>query len=164
MTPAETLAKSKQLDRFLGKAVTDIRTSDRTAMNKFAELAARSAALRKSLDQRADKLAARFDAFPAAAEAAFAPHEALADETERGFKEMEDALRDLVGHNGGPLLGSLKDSGEDVKAKTEDAEVKPEAAPVVEVLPPEAAPPVPEVPPAVPPPVPLDPTANGNAA
>jgi hypothetical protein len=45
------------------------------------------------------------------ADAAFKPHETLADETERGFKEMEDALRDLAGHNGGPLPDTSVPSG-----------------------------------------------------
>lgn len=107
------IAKSKELGAFLDKAITQIGKP----MNKFSELAARSAAMRKSLDERADKLAARFDAFPAMADAAFAPHEALADETERGFKEMEDALRDLAGHNGAPLSDTSPPSGADTEPK-----------------------------------------------
>lgn len=117
MTPEGALSFTSELSELTDRvvAVRVLNARDRAGMNKFSELAARSAALRKSLDERADKLAARFDAFPAAADAAFAPHEALADETERGFKEMEDALRDLAGHNGGPLLGTSHDSGEGEK-------------------------------------------------
>lgn len=155
MTPAETLAKSKQLDRFLGKAVTDIKTSDRAAMDRFAELAARSAALHRAAGERAGRFADRLDKIPDLLERAFAPQEAMLDDLERGASVLENSLESMIGHNGAPL------------------EVLPPAAPpsppvtlppVVEVLPPEPAPPVAEVQPIAPPPVPLDPTANGNAA
>lgn len=84
------------LDRFLGQAITDIKTMP---MNKFAELAARSAFIRKSLDDRADALFKRLDALPTVAEAAFASHETILDQTENGIKALEDSLRDLAGHN-----------------------------------------------------------------
>lgn len=72
-------------------------------MNKFAELAARSAEMRKSLDIRADKLSVRMDAIPALADTAFSKHETLLDDQESGIKALEDSLRDLIGHNGAPL-------------------------------------------------------------
>jgi hypothetical protein len=155
VTPAETLAKSKQLDRFLGKAVTDIKASDRTAMDRFAELAARSAKLHKAAEDRADRFEARLDAIPDLLERAFAPQEAKLDDLERGAEVLENSLQSMIGHNGGPLEVSPP-------AVLPSPPVVP---PVVEVLPPEPAPPVAEVQPVVPPPVPvLDPTANGNAA
>lgn len=102
MTPAETLAKSKELDRFLGNAVRDINKPDQAAMNKFAEIAARSAAIRKSLEARADKLAERLDALPALADATLGKHERMLDEHENGIEAMEESLRDMIGHNGAP--------------------------------------------------------------
>lgn len=144
MTPAETLAKSKQFDRFLGRAVTDIKASDRTAMDRFAELAARSAQLRQVAEDRADKFAARLDAIPELLDRAFAPQETMLDDLERGASVLESSLQSMIGHNGAPL------------------EVSPPVAPpsppvvlpVVELVSAQPAPP----------PVPLDPTANGNAA
>ena len=145
MTPAETLAKAKQLDRFLGKAVTETKASDRVAMNKFAELAARSAEIRKNLDARADRLAERLDALPSLADATLGKHERLMDEQESGIQALEDSLRDMLGHNGAP---PLQDS-----------------SPAVLPSPPVIEPPVVELAPVVPPPVPaVDPTANGPAA
>lgn len=164
MTPAETLAKSKELDRFLGRAVTDTKASDRAAMDKFAELAARSAALHRAADKRADQFAARLDAIPELLERAFAPQEAKLDDLERGASVLENALESMIGHNGAPLEASPP------AAPPSPPVTEP---PVVELVP--AAPPAPEtgtlydaandriVP--APPPVPvLDPTANGNAA
>ncbi len=144
MTPAETLAKAKQLDRFLGKAVTEIKASDRTAMDRFAELAAKSAKLHRAAEERADRFEARLDAIPELIERAFAPQEAKLDDLERGAGVLESSLQSMIGHNGAPL------------------EVSPPVAPpsppvvlpVVELVPAQPAPP----------PVPLDPTANGNAA
>lgn len=81
--------------------------NERTAkLNKFSELASRAGAIRKSLDDRADKLAHRLDAIPALADAAFTKHETALDETEQGIKALEDSLRDLAGHNGTPLPDS----------------------------------------------------------
>lgn len=125
-------------------------------MDKFAELAARNAALHRAADQRADRFAARLDKIPELLERAFAPQEARLDDLELGASVLENSLESMIGHNGAPL------------------EVLPPAVPpsppvtlppVVEVLPPEVAPPVIEVQPVAPPPVPVvDPTANGNAA
>lgn len=67
--------------------------------NKFAELALRSAAIRKDLDVRADKLATRLDAIPALADATLGKHERMLDETESGIQALEDSLRDMAGHN-----------------------------------------------------------------
>lgn len=74
-------------------------------LSKFTELAERGTAIRKSLDERADKMAARLDAIPALADQAFTKHESILDETERGIKSLEDSLRDMAGHNG-PLPDS----------------------------------------------------------
>lgn len=143
MTPAETLAKVKQLDRFLGKAVTEIKASDRTTMNKFAELASRSAEIRKSIEDRADRLATRLDALPALADATLGKHEKLLDEEEQGIKLLEEALSGMIGHNGAP---PLQDS----------PPVLPPPVPVIE-------PPAAETAPAVEPPAPvMDATATGN--
>lgn len=140
MTPAETLAKAKQLGRFLGKAVTDIKASDRTAMDRFSELAARSAQLRQAAEDRADKFAARLDAIPELLDRAFAPQETMLDDLERGAEVLENSLKSMIGHNGGPL------------------EVSPPVAPPS----PPVVPPVVElVPPPVPEPV-VDATATGN--
>jgi len=98
-SPSAALLKSQEFGGFLDKAITDTKSQ---AMNKFAELAAKSAALRKSLDDRADSLMKRMDAIPTLADAAFAKHETALDEAEGGIKAMEDALRDLAGHNGAP--------------------------------------------------------------
>lgn len=70
-------------------------------MNKFAELASRSALIRKTIDERADKLAARLDAIPDLADATLGKHERMMDETESGIKALEDSLRDMAGHNSG---------------------------------------------------------------
>ena len=140
MTPAETLAKAKQLGRFLGKAVTDIKASDRTAMDRFSELAARSAQLRQAAEDRADKFAARLDAIPELLDRAFAPQETMLDDLERGAEVLENSLKSMIGDNGGPL------------------EVSPPVAPPS----PPVVPPVVElVPPPVPEPV-VDATATGN--
>lgn len=72
-------------------------------MNKFAELAARSVSIRKSLDERADRLSKRLDAIPALADTTLGKHERLMDETEQGIQALEESLRDMVGHNGSPL-------------------------------------------------------------
>ena len=79
-------------------------------MNKFAELAARSASIRKSLDERADALGRRLEALPTLADMTFAKHEKLLDDHENGIQALEDALRDLVGHNGAPLDDTSKGS------------------------------------------------------
>lgn len=94
------LEKSQKLDAFLAQAIRELKPK---TMNKFTEIAERSALIRKSLDKRADELSLRLDAIPAMADAAFKPHEALADETEAGIKSLEDSLRDLAGHNRPPV-------------------------------------------------------------
>lgn len=163
MTPAETLAKAKQLDRFLSKAITETKASDRAAMNKFAELAMRSAELHKAAEARADRMADRLAAIPDLLERAFVPHETKLDELEHGVDVLEKSLHSMIGHNGGPLPDSPR--------------VSPPSSPVIDppvaVDPPAIEPPVAPPPPVVPepvaesispPPVPvLDPTANGNA-
>ena len=134
-------------------------------MNKFAEIAARSAEIRKNLDARADRLAERLDALPTLADATLGKHERMLDEHESGIQALEDSLRDMIGHNGAPPLQDSPPAAPPSPPVTEP--------PVVELVP--AAPPVPEtgtlydaandriVP--APPPVPvLDPTADGNAA
>lgn len=153
MTPAETLAKSKELDRFLGRAVTDTKASDRTAMDKFAELAARSAALHRAADKRADQFAARLDAIPELLERAFAPQEAKLDDLERGASVLENALESMIGHNGAPLEASPP------AAPPSSPVIEP---PVVELVPYPVAEALRDRDHLVP--VPLDPTANGNAA
>jgi hypothetical protein len=90
------LKKTVELDRFLDRAITEIKIEP---MNKFAELAARSASIRKSLDERADALAKRLDAIPTKADTAFAKHERVLDEHEQGIESLEEAMRDLAGHN-----------------------------------------------------------------
>lgn len=122
-------------------------------MNKFAEIAARSAEIRKNLDARADRLAERLGALPALADATLGKHERMLDEHESGIQALEDSLRDMIGHNGAP---PLQDSPLDAPPSPPVTE-----PPVVELVPE----PVAEVVPVAPPPVPvLDPTANGNAA
>lgn len=98
-SPSAALLKSQEFGGFIDRAITETKGQ---AMNKFAELAAKSAALRKSLEDRADSLMERMDTIPTLADAAFAKHEAALDEAEGGIKAMEDAMRDLAGHNGAP--------------------------------------------------------------
>lgn len=123
-------------------------------MNKFAELAARSAEIRKNLDARADRLAERLGALPALADATLGKHERMLDEHESGIQALEDSLRDMIGHNGAP---PLQDSPLDARPLPPVTEPPP----VVELVPE----PVAEVVPIAPPPVSvLDQTASGNAA
>lgn len=138
MTPAETLAKSRQLDGFLDRTVKEIRT-----MNKFAELASRSAAIRKNLEDRADRLAQRLDALPGLADATLGKHERMLDEEEEGIRLLEESLRGMIGHNGGPLPDS-QGSSSSIEEALKPAAPEPAAEP--------APPPVPAV----------DPTATGN--
>lgn len=71
-------------------------------MNKFAELAARSAALHKKSEERADALALRFAEVEKNLDAAFLKHENAVATAEAGVQSLEEAARALVGHNGGP--------------------------------------------------------------
>lgn len=159
MTPAETLAKSKQLDRFLGTAVKEIK-----AMNKLEELAAQSAALHKAVDDRADRFAARMSALPELIERAFGPQEAKLDELERGADLFEKSLHSMIGHNGGPLPGSQERLPAPQPVIEQPApEPQPEPVPVVEEKAPEPAPAAEPDPVEIAPPVAVvDPTATGN--
>ena len=106
MTPSVALEITKAVEELTDR-VTAFRiiTGMGRKLSKLADIAERSASIRKTIDERADRLALRLDAIPAAAETAFAPHEALADETEAGIKSLEDSLRDLAGHNRPPVSG-----------------------------------------------------------
>jgi hypothetical protein len=160
VTPAETLAKSKQLDRFLGKAVTDIKASDRTAMNRFAELAAKIKANREAMEEEAVHLDVEADKTMSIFMGAIADNRSMLSDAREGAQAMREAALGMAGHNGAPL------------------EVSPPAVPP---SPPVTLPPVVEVLPnaasssdvpvlnaanyaaqTAPPPVPLDPTATGN--
>lgn len=71
-----------------------------TKMSKLSELAQRIAKTHKAIDERADQLAKRMDGFEPVADGVFAKHNAMLDEAESGFKELEDSIRDLAGANG----------------------------------------------------------------
>lgn len=144
MTPAETLAKSQQLDSFLGKAVKDIKS-----MNKLEELAARSAALNKAVEDRADRMAARLDALPALIDRAFGPQEAKLDDLERGADLLEKSLHSMIGHNGSPPLKDLPLPS-------------PVSPPAIDPPEPEPIPMTPSPMPTVEPAPAVDPTATGN--
>lgn len=93
-----TAAVAKLTDRVVAaRVVTEMNREG--PMNKFAELAARSASIRKGLEERADKLAKRLDAIPDLADATLGKHERLLDETEDGIHALEESLRDMTGHN-----------------------------------------------------------------
>lgn len=108
MAPDITHEVSELTDRVI--AVRVVAARDRK-LNKFAELAARSASIRKNLDDRADALAKRLDALPTLADSTFAKHETMMDDAESGIKALEESLRDLAGHNGAPLDATSKQSG-----------------------------------------------------
>lgn len=69
-------------------------------MSKLSELAQRIAKTHKSIEDRADRLGKRMDAFEPIADQVFDKHEAALDQAEAGFKELEDSIRDLAGANG----------------------------------------------------------------
>ena len=71
-------------------------------MNKFAELAAKSAAFYKKSEERADALSQRFDAVEQKMHEAFARHEQVAQDAEHGIQSLEEAARAMMGHNGPP--------------------------------------------------------------
>lgn len=68
-------------------------------MSKLSELAARIAKTHKLVDDRADQLAKRLDGFEPVANGVFDKHNAMLDQAEAGFKELEDSIRDLAGAN-----------------------------------------------------------------
>lgn len=105
LKPDITHAISELTDKVVTYRVVSTMIRGKT-LSKFSELAARGVSIRKSLDDRADKLAKRLDAIPTLADAAFTKHETILDETEQGIKALEDSLRDMVGHNGSPLSDS----------------------------------------------------------
>lgn len=152
MTPAETLAKSKELDRFLGRAVTDTKASDRTTMNKFAELAAKIRSSREAMEAEADDLNVEVDKTMSIFMDAAGQNRSMLVEAREGAHAMREAALGMAGHNGAPLDNSPP-AVPPLPPVTEP--------PVVELVPE----PVAEVVPIAPPPVPVvDPTANGNAA
>jgi len=166
VTPAETLAKAKQLDGFLGKAVKEIK-----AMNKFAELASKIKANQEAMNAEADDLSVDADKTMSLFMASASKYRAMLDEAKAGVKAMEEAAAAMAGHNGGPLE-DLQPVSQPLPPASEPAE--PEPAPVVEKAP-EPAPdeakrlevnPFQNEPPAAEPaptPLPvLDPTATGN--
>ena len=165
MTPAETLAKSKELDRFLGRAVTDTKASDRNTMNRFAELAAKIRANREVMEQEAVHLDVEAEETMSMFMGAVADNRSMLNDAREGAKAMREAALGMAGHNGAPPLQDSPPAAPPSPPVTEP--------PVVELVP--AAPPAPETGTlydaandrivSAPPPVPvLDPTANGNAA
>lgn len=154
MTPAETLAKAKQLDRFLGRAVTDIKASDRTTMNKFAELAAKVKANREAMEAEADHLSEDADKTMSLFMASAGRYRTLLNDAKDGIKAMEEAALAMAGHNGGPLLDSPQDLQPSPPA-SEPPAAEPEPEPI-----PMMPSPMPAVEP-VPAPV-MDATATGN--
>lgn len=157
MTPAETLAKAKQLDGFLGNAVKEIR-----AMNKFAETASKIKASLESMNAEADDLSTDADKTMSTFMAAAAKYRGLLNDAREGIKAMEEAAAAMVG-NGSPLPDSPPVSPPLPPVSEEPVKVE-EPTPALEPLP-EPTAPEPEPAP-IPEPTPLptvDPTANGNA-
>lgn len=150
MTPAETLAKAKQLDGFLGNAVKEIK-----AMNKFAELASKVKANQEAMNAEADDLSTDADKTMSTFMAAAGRYRTMLDEAKAGIKAMEEAALAMAGHNGGPLEDSQPASQPLPPASEEPAKVEepaPEPQPDLGI--PVSAEPTPL--PA------LDPTATGN--
>ena len=160
MTPAETLAKAKQLDGFLGNAVKEIR-----AMNKFAETASKIKASLDSMNAEADDLSTDADKTMSTFMAAAAKYHGLLNDAREGIKAMEEAAAAMVG-NGSPLPDSPPVSPPLPPVSEEPVKVE-EPAPAPEPMPDEPTAPEPEsIPEPVVEPTPLpavDPTANGNA-
>lgn len=101
MTPAETLAKSRQLDGFLGKAVREIKT-----MNKFAELASKVKANQEAMNAEADDLSTDADRTMSLFMASAGRYRTMLGEAKAGIKAMEEAALAMAGGNGGPLPDS----------------------------------------------------------
>lgn len=94
------LPSAVRLDQHLERATTEQPKKKR--MNKFQEIAEGMARRRKEWDARADRLIAGMTKLDSDAENAFSAHEGKLAEAEAGFKDMQDAIRDLTGANGPP--------------------------------------------------------------
>lgn len=117
MRPVDTVAivqrdaMSAALDRHLersieeGKAAVEVVKQAQGRLSKFKTLASAIADRRKAWETRADAILSALPALDKQAEAAFTLHENTLAQQEADFKEMEDAVRDLAGGNGGPLGG-----------------------------------------------------------
>ena len=77
--------------------------------SKFSELAERMQKVRKGWDQRADNIMEGMSALEARGNAVFDKHDGALAQAEKGFAEMEAAVRDLEGSNNPP---SEKESGD----------------------------------------------------
>ncbi len=169
MTPAETLAKAKELDGFLDRSVKEIRT-----MNKFAETASKVKASLESMNAEADDLSVDADKTMSLFMASVQKYRSLLNEAREGIKAMEEAAAAMAGHNGGPLPDSPPVSPP-LPPVIEPPAVEEVKAPEPEPMPPMPVPtmPSPEPEPVMPgpepgveplpAPSPVDPTANGNA-
>jgi hypothetical protein len=74
--------------------------TEETKLSKLSELAQRIAKTHKSIEEKADKLSQRMDSLVPLADSTFDKHNAMLDQCESGFKELEDSIRDLAGANG----------------------------------------------------------------
>lgn len=138
MTPAETLAKAKQLDRFLGRAVTDIKASDRTTMNKFAELAAKVKADQESMFAEVADLSTESDKVSSQFKEAASRYRTVLEEAKAGIKSMNEIAAAMAG-NGGPLPDSPQQlpvsEQQPAPVVAEQPAPAAEAAPVAEAMP-----------------------------
>ena len=88
------------LDIHLARAIA--RHKDPDMSQKLRELAASMAARKKAWDARAEDLMAGLDKLDQRAGVAFGKHEQQLAAAEAGFRDMEDAVRDLEGANNPP--------------------------------------------------------------
>lgn len=135
MTPADTLAKSRQLDRFLGKAVTDIKATDRTTMNKFAELAAKVRADQESMFAEVADLSTESDKVSSQFKESASRYRAVLEEAKAGIKAMNEIAAAMVG-NGSPLSDSQQQQPvseqQSAPVAAEQVAVEQSPAPVVD--------------------------------
>lgn len=97
--PDPTVQKSVELGQFLDRAITETKA---TAMNKFAELAAKIKSGQSEMDQEADALSAEVDQTLTAFREAATKHRSMLGAARDGVKAMQEAVSGLVGHNGAP--------------------------------------------------------------
>ncbi len=93
-------AMSQLLDLHLTRTIN--RYGADLMSSKLSIAAAKMREKRKAWDDRAQKLIENMDKLDARAGAAFDAHETALSSAEVGFKEMEDAVRDLEGANHPP--------------------------------------------------------------
>lgn len=94
---SSALLLSKLLDLHLSRSIEKF--EEGTLSGKLKELAQRMRDTRKQWDDEADRLLQGMDKIEARGRAAFAGQHAALDAAQKGFAEMEEAIRDLEGSN-----------------------------------------------------------------